>query len=144
MSKVNDVGRPTKMTTITLGKLREAFLWGCTDKEACLYADIHPDTLYDYQVKNPKYSEEKKLFKDNPVLVARRAVVNALESDPKLALRYLERKRSSEFSLRQTVDQNINTERITGITYVVPDKAKFSKENLRENDKIILKSDVKK
>jgi len=119
-------GRPTKMTKQRLGKLREAFLWGCTDSEACLYAGIHPDTLYEYQKKNVEYSEQKNVLKSNPVLLARKTVVDALTSDPKLALRFLERKASDEFSLKQTLDQNINEERISGINYIIPEDAELS------------------
>lgn len=93
-------GRPQKITNQILGKLKEAFLWGCTDLEACFYADIHPDTLYEYQKKNPEYSEQKKCFKSNPILLARKVVVNALEGNPMLALRFLERRKRDEFSLK--------------------------------------------
>ena len=137
-------GRPTKMTKIRLGKLREAFLWGCTDAEACLYADIHPDTLYEYQKKNPKYSEQKKTLKSNPVLIARKTVVEALKDNPQLALRYLERKRSDEFSFKQTIDQNVSEDRITGITYVVPDDVEFPEKMLDQPGAIVVrKSEIK-
>jgi hypothetical protein len=130
----NMAGRPTKITKTRLGKLREAFLWGCTDKEACFYADIHPDTLYEYQKKNPEYSEEKESFKSNPVLVARKTVVDSLKDNPQLALRYLERKKSDEFSLKQTIDQNINEKRISGITYTIPEGAVLYEDRLRQLD----------
>lgn len=113
-------GRKPKINISILGKLREAFLLGCTDSEACLFAEIHPDTLYAYQKKNPKYSEQKTLFKSNPFLIARRSVVEALKTDPNLALKYLERKLSDEFSLRQEIKQTVNQEKITGFNYIVP------------------------
>lgn len=115
------IGRKPKIVESTLGKLREAFLLGCTDAEACLLADIHPDTLYDYQKKNPVFSEQKKLFKNNPVLQARKTVVESLKSDPNLALRFLERKLSDEFSLKQRVDAKIEeSAKITAFNYIVP------------------------
>ena len=114
------VGRKPKITQYTLGKLREAFLLGCSDVEACFYAEIHPDTLYDYQKKNPEYTEQKKLLKSNPILLARRTVVDGLKTDATLALKYLERKLSSEFSLKQTVVTEEDSPRITGINYIVP------------------------
>ena len=114
-------GRRKVIDKIVLGKLREAFLWGCTDREACFYAGINPDTLYEFQKENPKYSEQKEVFKSNPILVARKSVVDALAKDPQLALKYLERKKSDEFSLKQTVEQSITENRITGFNYIVPD-----------------------
>lgn len=94
-------GRPTVMTPETLALLREAFLMDCSDEEACLFAKISPDALYDYQRAHPEYSEQKRLMKQNPFLVARRSVLNTMERDGELALKYLERKKKLEFSLRQ-------------------------------------------
>jgi hypothetical protein len=95
-------GRPTVMTESVLGKLKEAFMIGCTDTEACLYADINPDTLYDYQKKNEWFSELKKQWKENPVLKARTTVYKNLD-DKETAMKYLERKKKDEFSLRSEV-----------------------------------------
>jgi len=93
-------GRPTKMTEAVVEKLQQAFAFGCTDLEACLFADISKDCLYNYQKKYPKFVERKQLLKENPVLQARKSVVNDLEHNPDLALKYLERKKKDEFSLR--------------------------------------------
>lgn len=124
-------GRPKVINQTTLGKLREAFLWGCTDREACLYAGINPDTLYEYQKKNPKYTEQKDIYKSNPVLIARKSVIDALSSDPHLALKYLERKKSDEFSLKQTIDATVTEPvRITGFNYIVPkDRIEYPNTN---------------
>lgn len=84
-------GRPTKMTKATLGKLREAFLFGATDEEACLFAQINPDTLYEYQKQHPQFSEQKRVWKYNPALKARKTIFDRL-SDPKIAMWYLEKK----------------------------------------------------
>ena len=103
----NKGGRPTVMTEAVIAKLEEAFLLGCTDLEACLLADISKDALYDYQNKNPEFTERKQRLKETPVLKARTSVVKELESNPELALKYLERKKKDEFSTRQ---ENINTD----------------------------------
>ncbi|OGC51758.1 hypothetical protein A2982_00550 [candidate division WWE3 bacterium RIFCSPLOWO2_01_FULL_39_13] len=123
-------GRPTVITKQILGKLREAFLLGCTDEEACLYADIHPDTLYAYQKKNPAYSEEKQQLKMKPVLLARQTVIKAIKTDPSLAFKYLERKKKDEFSTKQILDVNTHEDRITGITYVIPDSSLRLKDHV--------------
>lgn len=73
----------------------------CSDEEACLFAKISQDALYDYQRAHPEYGEQKRLMKQNPFLVARRSVLNTMERDGELALKYLERKKKLEFSLRQ-------------------------------------------
>ena len=92
------IGRPTVMTPETLDMLRGAFLMGCSDREACLYAGIGLQTLYDYQKENPDYSEQKDQFKLNPILKAKKTIFDALEKgDVKVALWYLERKARDEF-----------------------------------------------
>lgn len=96
----NKGGRPRKIDEAVLRKLEEAFGLGSTDAEACFYADIAPSTLYAYEKENPEFSERKKALKERPILLARRTVVNALETDYNHALRYLERKKRDEFSLR--------------------------------------------
>lgn len=75
-----EVGRPTIMTTETLRKLEEAFALGCTDLEACLYADISKTTLYDYQQAHPESVERKEELKEHPVLLARQTVIANLSS----------------------------------------------------------------
>lgn len=94
-----EVGRPTVMTQEVLDKLEYAFSIGCTDEEACIYADISPATLYNYQKDNPKFLERKELLKQTPILRARETVVKSLNS-PDMAFRYLERKKKDEFAVR--------------------------------------------
>lgn len=57
------VGRPNIIDNTKLQKLREAFLMGCTDDEACLHTEITPATLYNYQNVNPEFLEQKILEK---------------------------------------------------------------------------------
>lgn len=101
------IGRPTAVTDEVLRKLEEAFAIGASDKEACFYADIVPSTLYKYQEKHPEFTERKDALKERPILMARQSVVNALANDPDLALKYLERKRKSEFSTKTETDTTL-------------------------------------
>ena len=78
----NSVGRPTKMTELTVKKLEEAFSLGCSDVEACFYAGISKQTLYSYQEQNPEFIDRKEALKKNPVLLARQSVIKGMESDP--------------------------------------------------------------
>ncbi len=94
---------------IVLQKLEEAFSYDCTDEEACLYADISPATLYSYQKKNPAFLERKHVLKNRVILLARQTVVAHITKDPNLALRYLERKRPKEFSLRTISEVKVDT-----------------------------------
>lgn len=89
-------GRPTVITEEVLRKLEEAFAMGCTDIEACLYADISKTALYEYQEKNPYFAERKAELKENPVLKARTTIIKSLK-DPNHAKWYLEKKKKDEF-----------------------------------------------
>lgn len=92
--------KPTVMTELVLQKLREAFLFGCSDREACLYADIAPSTLYNYQNANPGYLEQKETWKESPSVLARKTVYTEMASDGKLAFDYLKNKKSDEFNTK--------------------------------------------
>jgi hypothetical protein len=93
---MSDVGRPTLMTEEILNKLEEVFALGGTDKEACFYADISHQTLYNYQKEHPEFVERKEALKETPILKARRTVVKSLE-DPNHAFKFMERKVRGEF-----------------------------------------------
>lgn len=92
------------MTEEIIAKLEEAFAWGCSDVEACLWADIAPATLYKYQEKHPEFTERKAELKETPILKARKSVVTKLEADPKLAMDFLSRKKKDEFSTKTEND----------------------------------------
>lgn len=106
------MGRPTVMTKEVIAKLEEAFSWGCTDREACLWADIGVSTLQLYQDHHPEFIERKEALKETPILRARKSVVDSLPKDSKLSMDYLSRKRKDEFSTKSEVDQN-NTGELT-------------------------------
>lgn len=95
-------GRPTVFSDEVLQKLEQAFSLDCTDEEACIYADIAPSSLYNYQNAHPEFLERKKLLKQKLVLKARTVIANNLnDNDREVAKWYLERKRKDEFSTKQ-------------------------------------------
>lgn len=102
------MARPTVMTKEVIAKLEEAFGWGCTDREACLWADISEESLYYYQKKNPSFQSRKESLKDTPVLFARKTVVNAIKKgDRTMSLAYLDRKKKDEFSTKVEQDLRV-------------------------------------
>lgn len=93
-------GRPSVMTPEVLRKLEQAFLMGCTDTEACLFADIGARTLYDYCRDNEEFSQRKEVLKQNPVMKARGVILNHLEENSlNAAQELLKRKEGSKLSL---------------------------------------------
>lgn len=89
------------MTAETILKLEEGFLMAFTDKEASLYANISPSTLYLYCQENPEFSERKELLKEQVKIRAKTNIVDAINKGDKLLSQwYLERKSKDEFSTR--------------------------------------------
>lgn len=99
-------GRPTIMTTETIAKLRQAFLLGADDRSACLYADIGTTALYNYQKKNPEYTEQKMALKQYNKLQALKKIFNEIPNDIKVAQWWLERTCKKEYGLRAVVKPN--------------------------------------
>lgn len=82
-------------------KLEQAFAIGCTDEEACSYAEISPDQLYYYENNIDKeFRVRKQELKQKPILKAKQTIVKNLDN-PEHAKWYLERKKKDEFSQRQ-------------------------------------------
>lgn len=93
------IGRPTIMTPETVKRLEDAFALGCTDEEACLYADIGTSTLYNFQNSCPDFVERKNELKQRPFLKARQTILKNLDN-PEMAKWYMERKKKNEFAQR--------------------------------------------
>ena len=98
-----EIGRPTVMTPEILNKLEEVFALGGTDKEACFYAGISHQALYNYQHDHPEFIERKEALKERPILKARQTIVRGLD-EAENAKWYLERKAKKEFANRQELD----------------------------------------
>ena len=91
-----------KLTDDTVNKLKEAFAIDASVEEACFYANISRQTYYNWVKDNKELGEEFDRLRQKPVLKARQEVVKGLNNFDN-ALKYLERKKKSEFSLRQEV-----------------------------------------
>ena len=105
----NNVGRPRAITPKKLEKLEEAFKLGCTNREACFYADVAESTFYDFLKEYPEYSNKIAMWKDYEKIKARFVVHKALENgDRDMAKWYLERKAKDEFSTKQEFDTTVN------------------------------------
>ncbi len=106
-------GRKTVMTAQTLQKLEYAFRLGCTDREACIEANIAPQTLYNYQSTNPEFLEQKELWKSDTILRARKTIVERLGEDANLAMKYLEKKLPEEFGVHQKLSVGVTSVQMT-------------------------------
>ena len=86
-------------------KVRADFLvaaaLGANIEACCAYAKIHKSTYYRYITEHPEFSDEVDQKSKQPYLTAVQSVVAAMKEDPKLALKYLERRHKDEFSIRK-------------------------------------------
>lgn len=94
-------------------KLDQAFAIGCSDKEACGYAEITEAQLYYYQKEiNPEFVVKKEELKDKPILKAKQTVVRDLDK-VESAKWYLEKKKKDEFGNVQEIKSiNLNVETV--------------------------------
>ena len=109
MAKKSLVGRPPVINKDVLNKLETSYSMGCTDSEACFFAIISKQTLYNYQDKHPEFVERKEMLKEKLILKARSVIAESLNNkDENTAKWYLERKRKDEFSTKQENEVNLN------------------------------------
>ena len=108
-------GQPTKMTVLVIDKLKQAFAFDATVEEACSYAEIAKQTYYTFIKSHPKILDEFQAQREKPVLIARQSVINKMKEDGHLALKYLERKKKDEFSLRsESLIANVSVDDLIG------------------------------
>lgn len=100
-------GRPRVITPWVLQKLREAYLLDATDEEAAEYAGISAGTLYNYQREKPEFIEQKGGWKSSVTFKAKISVAAAVENDPDLALRLLERRQKEHYSTRTETEAKL-------------------------------------
>lgn len=84
MIKPNPVGRPTVMSTETIDKLEEAFMYGANDKEACFISGISRTTFYDYCKENPEFIDRIEDLKNMTKYIAKKNIARAVEKEQDL------------------------------------------------------------
>lgn len=100
-------GRPSIMTPETVAKLEQAFANAFTDEQACIFADISKNTLYDYIKQNPSFSHRKEQLKKRVDIKAKTKVIEAINiGDMATAKWWLERKCKDEFSLKTETEHS--------------------------------------
>lgn len=89
-----------------LKKLNNAWSYGCTDAEACLFADITIADLQEIFKQNPNLKDERRLLKKKPNMKARMNIVDSINAgNLDTSKWYTERKMKDEFSTKQVVEE---------------------------------------
>ena len=110
IKRYENVGKPTKMTPEVIAKLEDAFTHCFSDKEACLYAGIHPATLYRFQEKYPGYSERKELLRLTPNMAAKKELVTGIKGNLDQARWWASNKMTDDFGPKATPAIQVNTQ----------------------------------
>lgn len=98
-TKSDIYGRWTVVTEEVLQKLDHAFMIGCTDTEACLFANISPRTLYYYQDKHPDFAERKEMLRKTLNAKAKANIASAIQrGDVTDSKWHLERRARDEYA----------------------------------------------
>lgn len=122
------MGRPVKIDDTVLQKLEVAFCHGMTDHEACLFAGISPQTLYNYQKKHSDFIDRKETLKKAVTMRARLNISDAIsDGDVDVSKWYLERKCRDEFGKDPSVVVNADS---IGVSTVADDIKDYLKTML--------------
>lgn len=99
-------GRPTKYTPAVIGKLEIALNNGYNIVEACQYANIHPDTYYDWLKTYPEFSDKMEIAKAMPNRKAKEVIAQAINAGDTNAAKYWLDRRDPEFKQKGELDVN--------------------------------------
>jgi len=100
-------GRPYAQV---IAKLEYAWACGASDAEAAHFAEILPSNLCRFLQKRPDVLQRKMQLKNSPILKAKKCVVDAAETDPKIAIDYLERV-TDDFTPKHKVEHSTPEDR---------------------------------
>ena len=132
---VNENGSFTKLTPESVKRLEEVFALDGSIEEACFYADISRQTYYNWINENKEMDERFDNLRQKPFLKARQTLVKNLDVFDN-ALKYMERKRKNEFSLRTETDLTTKGEKLETLGIPLPIAAAITKkyeEELRKS-----------
>ena len=71
-------GRPPKFSEEIIGKLLQAFAIDANVKQACAYAEIHPDTYYEWVKKHPELSDRIEVMREKLPLKAKENIARII------------------------------------------------------------------
>lgn len=105
------MGRPTVMTEAVVSKLELGFMKGLNVTECCHYADISRNAFYEFLKKNPDFEDRIEELRSTPSAKAKLNIAEAIENgDTDLSKWWLERRNKDEFSTKQEVAADVQSE----------------------------------
>lgn len=101
-------GRPTVVTPEVVSKLELAFSYGCTTREACIYAGISHEAFYSFIQSNPDFADRRDELRLKPILAARQMIVKHLDKDLAHARWFVTKKLPKEFGDKLNVEHTVS------------------------------------
>lgn len=126
-TKKRKVGRPTVMTSEVIAKLESAFSIGANSLEACAFAQISPNSLYDYEKIHPEFRERKEQLRKRPILAAKNTIAEYAQKDPRTAQWLLEKRCKEEYGqvVKIEAEANISNRHTLSIEQIKKIKSKL-------------------
>lgn len=93
-------GRPRADIEQYLTEIQPYLEVGCSLHESCLHAVVPYTTVVDHMKRDDEIRKKIERMENVPILIARQSVVGTMAENADLALKYLERKKKDEFSLK--------------------------------------------
>ena len=98
------------MTDEVVSKLEYGFMRGLTDEQCCLYANISKPALYDYCHAHPDFADRKEMLKQQTSVQAKLNIAETIENgNVDVSKWYLERKNKDEFSTKQEISADVES-----------------------------------
>jgi len=98
------------MTPEVYKKLEESASLDCTVLEMATYANVSPQTLYNWFNSDPELKARLDMLRERPILKARNTIVKGLDEADN-AKWYLEKKLKNEFgNVQKSVVMNLNAD----------------------------------
>ena len=94
------------ITEEVIKKLEDGFLKGFNDREACLYSDIAPSTLYEYCNANLDFSERKEELKENVKMRAKMNIAKEIEEGDKVLSQWYLERRDKDFNPKSAIEHS--------------------------------------
>ena len=98
--------RTTKLTPDTIRKLEEAAGVRLNVSESCAYAGISRDTYYDWMKRVTGLSDRLDDLRENPIIRAKRRIINQLDNDTNVSFRFLEKEKPEDYGERLKIEHS--------------------------------------
>lgn len=107
----NGTGRPSKLSDAIVEKLELGFARGYNVTEACKFAGIDRGTYYNWLEANEEFFNRMEMAKCDLNIKAKNNIADEIDrGNIELSKWHLERRAKDEYSTKQSIDADVNTD----------------------------------